>query len=88
MAAEDDVRDFDMLDCVFDDGGDGDVGGGNDVGDVAVDEHVAGLETEEGCFGDARIGAADPEDRGRLSLAHLREELGVLMSLVASPGSI
>ena len=37
------MRDFEVLDGVFDDGGDGNVGWGDDVGDVAVDEDVAGL---------------------------------------------
>ena len=38
-----------------------------DVGDVAVDEDVAGFEAEEGGFGDAGVGAADPEDLGVLA---------------------
>jgi hypothetical protein len=61
MSAEHDVRDFEMLDGIFDDGRDGDVGGRDDVGDVAVDEDVAGLEAEDGGFGDAGVGAADPD---------------------------
>jgi hypothetical protein len=37
------------------------VRGGDDVGDVAVDEDVAGLQAQEGGFGDAGVGAADPD---------------------------
>ena len=61
VAAENDVRDLHVLDCVFNDGGNGDIGRGDDIGDVAVDEDVAGLEAEEGGFGDAGVGAADPD---------------------------
>lgn len=50
-----------MNDGVFDDGEDVEVGGGNDVGDVAVNEDLARLETEEGRFGDSRVGAAEPD---------------------------
>lgn len=56
-----------MCNGVFDDGGGIDVGRGDDVGDVAVDEDVAGLETENGGFGDTGIGAAEP-DWGALTL--------------------
>jgi hypothetical protein len=69
VAAEDDVWYFDVLDGVFDDGGDWDVGWGDDVGDVAVDEDVTGLETEEGGFGDAGVGAADPDCSSQSSIS-------------------
>lgn len=45
---------------VLNDGEDVEVGGGDDVGDVAMDEDLAGLETEKGGFGDSRVGAAEP----------------------------
>jgi len=51
-----------MDDCVFEDGVVGEVGGGDYVCDVAVDKDVAGLETEEGRFGDAGVGATEPEN--------------------------
>ena len=39
-----------------------DVGGGQYVCDVAVDEDVTRFETEDGGFRDTGVGAADPED--------------------------
>ena len=44
MAADDYVLHFEVLDGVIDDGLGGEVGGGEDVGDVAVDEYLAGVE--------------------------------------------
>lgn len=61
MTAENDVADFQVGDGVFDYSVGIDVCGGDDVGDVAVDEDVTGLETQEGSFGDARVGAAEPD---------------------------
>ena len=53
--------DLEVDDGVFDDGRRVDVGGGDDVGDVAVHEDVAGLEAEDGGFGAAGVGAAEPD---------------------------
>ena len=50
-----------MDDGVFNDGENVEVGGGDDVGNVAVDEDFAGLETEERGFGDTRVRAAKPD---------------------------
>jgi hypothetical protein len=61
VPAENDVLDFEVGDGVLDDGRGVDVGWGDDVGDVAVDEDVAGLEAEDGGFGAARVGAAEPD---------------------------
>ena len=44
VAADDYVLHFEVLDGVVDDGLGGEVGGGEDVGDVAVDEDLAGVE--------------------------------------------
>ena len=60
MAAKDDVFYFQVYDGVFDDGEEVHVGRGYDVRYVAVHEDVAGLETEEGGFGDAGVGTAYP----------------------------
>jgi len=76
---------FEVRDGVFDDGAGVDVGGVDDVGDVAVHEDVAGLETEDGGFGDTGVGAAEPEDTGRLSLRECWEEFRILMILVSCP---
>ena len=44
MPADDYVLHFEVLDGVVDDGLGGEVRGGEDVGDVAVDEDLAGVE--------------------------------------------
>lgn len=61
VAAEDDVLDLQVDDGVLDDGEGVEVGGGDDVGDVAVDEDVAWLKAEDGGLGDASVGAAEPD---------------------------
>ena len=61
VAAEDDVFYLEVGDGEFEGGRGVDVGGGDDVGEVAVDEDVAGLEAEDCGFGDAGIGATDPD---------------------------
>lgn len=66
MAAEDDVRDFEKVYGVLDYGGGVDVGWGDDVRDVAMDENVTGLETEDSGFGDAGVRAAEPNLRNVL----------------------
>ena len=53
------------------------VRGREDVGDVAVHEDVAGLQAEQGRLGDARVGAADPEDLGLLARGEGGEEARV-----------
>ncbi len=67
---------FQKRDRVRDDGLRVQVRRGQDVGDVAVDEDVARLEAEDGGFGDAGVGAADPEDLGGLALGEGGEEVG------------
>ena len=65
-----------------------DVGRADDVGDVAVDEDVTGLQAEDRRLGDAGVGAAQPEDRGRLSGRERWEEGGVLVRFVGGPGGV
>ena len=64
MSANDHVLHFEVLDGVVDDGLGGEVRSGEDVGDVAVDENLARVEVEEGCFGGAGVGTTEPEDFG------------------------
>ena len=52
------VLDVQVADGVVYDGHYVEVGGADEVGDVAVDEHLAGLEAGDGFGGDARVGAA------------------------------
>lgn len=75
VAADEDVLDLEMCDCELDDGERVDVGCGDNVGDVAVHEDLAGLQTEDGRLRDARVGAADPENGGRLAGGGASEEV-------------
>lgn len=59
-----------------------------DVGDVAVHEDVAGLEARDGRFGHARVGAAEPEDLGRLALGEGGEEGGRVLLRLRVPGFV
>lgn len=58
VAADNNVLDFEVADRVVNDGHDVEVDVVNEVGDVAVDEHLAGLEARDGFGGDAGVGAA------------------------------
>lgn len=51
---------FELVDRVLDDGRGVDVGGRDDVGDVAVYEDVTGLQAQDRRLGAARVGAAEP----------------------------
>lgn len=58
VAAHNDVLDMQVADGVVDDGHDIEIGGADQVGNVAVDEHLAGFEAGDGFGGDAGVGAA------------------------------
>lgn len=85
VAAEDDVLDLEVLDAELDGGEEGDVGGVDDVGDVAQHEDLTGLLAQHGGLGDARVAASYPEDVGRLALCAVLEELGVFGGDVGGP---
>lgn len=59
MAADDDVLDVQVAHGVVDDGHDVQVGVGDDVGDVAVDEDLARFQAHDFIGGDAAVAAAD-----------------------------
>lgn len=58
VSADDNVFDFEVADGVVDDGHDVEVDVVDEVGDVAVDEHLTWFEASDGFGGDARVGAA------------------------------
>jgi hypothetical protein len=58
VSAHDNVLDLEVADRVVNHGHDVEVDVINQVGDVAVDEHLAGVEARDGFGGDARVGAA------------------------------
>ncbi len=72
------MRDLDVRDGVGDHALAADVRGREHVGDVAVHEDVARLEAQEGGFGDAGVGAAEPEDGGVLAFREGGEEVRVV----------
>lgn len=88
VAADDDVLDAEVADGVVDDGHDIEVGVADEVGDVAVDEGLAGLEAGDLLGGDARVAAADPEILGVLALSEGGEEAGILLGLLGGPGAV
>jgi hypothetical protein len=53
VSADDDVFDLEMADRVVDDGHDVEIDVVDEVGDVAMDEHLAGFEACDGFGGDA-----------------------------------
>lgn len=59
---------------IFDNGRGVNIGRGDDVRDIAVNEDVTGLEAQESSFGDAGIGASKPENRGSLSRGKFGKE--------------
>jgi hypothetical protein len=83
--AEDDVLDLEVLDAELDGGEEGDVGGVDDVGDVAQHEDLTGLLAQHGGLGDARVAASYPENVGSLALCAVLEELGVFGGDVGGP---
>ena len=96
MPANDDVpndflvrgRILEVLDGVAENAALREFPGAHDVGDGAVDEDVAGCELQEGRFGHARVGAAEPEDFGLLLFGEVGEEFGVRGVDVVGPGFV
>ena len=85
MTADDDVLDLEVLHRVLDDGQRVEVGGNQDVGDVAVDEDVAGVQSENGGLRAARVGTSDPQDLGGLAFTETFEESGISFSNGSAP---
>lgn len=85
MPAHDDVLHLEVRDGVGDDAAAVEVRRGQDVGDVAVHEDIAGLEAEDGGLGDAGVGAADPEDLGLLARGEGGEEVRLVVGCCLGP---
>lgn len=88
VAADDDVLDAEVLDGVVDDAHGVEVSVADEVGDVAVDKCLAGLEAADLLGGDARVGASDPEVLGGLAGREVLEEVGVVLGLGLGPGPV
>ena len=85
MPAYHHVSDTQVLHSVFNNAGGAEVARVEDVGDVAVYEDVTGLETQEGGFWAARVGAPDPQNLRCLSRGEGREEVGVFAGCLCGP---
>jgi hypothetical protein len=69
MAADDDMLDLQILDCVLDDRKRVDIRWDDNVGDVAMAKDLSRLQAQDGCLGTSGVGAADPEDLRSLSFS-------------------
>lgn len=78
MAADDDVRDVQVVDREFEHGGQIPVVGRDDVADIAVGKHLAGLGLGDGVDRRPRVGAADPQHGRVLFAAEVGEVVPVL----------
>lgn len=68
---------LEVHDSEFDDTERGEVGGRQDVCNVAVHEDVAGFQAEDCGLWDAGVGAANPQDFGGLAFGEGGQEVGV-----------
>jgi hypothetical protein len=85
VAADENVFDLEVSNGELNDGKRVDVGGCDDVGNVAVDKDLTRLQAQDGGLGDARVGASDPENLGGLALCRLWEEVGVGLLHAGAP---
>jgi hypothetical protein len=88
VTAQNNVLDLQVDDSVLNNSGGVDVGGGDQVADVTVDEDIAGFEAEKGSFGDSRIGATEPKNRRALSLGEFLKESRISVAFVVCPSLI
>lgn len=88
MSGHDDVRDLEVVDGVVDDALGTHVVRGEDVGDVAVHEDVAWLGVQQGCLWAAGVGAAEPEEGGRLPFGAAGEEVRVFLGGFGGEGFV
>ena len=59
-----------------------------EIGDVAVDEQLAGIEIDDLVGRHAAVGAADPQIFRRLLARQPAEEIGVAGDLAGGPGAV
>jgi hypothetical protein len=88
VAADDHVLDLERVHGVLHHGEAVEVGVHDEVGDVAVDEHLAGREADELRRGHARVGAPDPEVLGRLLPREPAEELWLARADLLGPRAV
>lgn len=75
MPTNDYVLDFQVFDSELDHGEGVEVRWREDVRDVSVDEDIAGLQAEDGCFRASRVRATNPKDLRVLTFGEGREQI-------------
>jgi hypothetical protein len=88
MADHHDVLYAQLADRVLDNSQAIPVGVVDDIGDIAVDEYLAGHEVDDLIGGDTAVRASDPEELGRLLRCKLAEETGVIVLHPVRPSPI
>jgi len=88
MTADDDVADFEDVHGKLHHGKAVEVGMNDDVGDVAMNEQLAGQQADNFVGGHAAVGAAYPQVRGGLLAGKLEEEIRILLRDPSGPGFI
>ena len=88
MPAQNDMFDLEVLDGVLDDAEGVQVARVQDIGDVAMNEDISRLEAEDRRFGNAGVGAANPEDLGGLAFCEGGKERGVFGGGFLGPGFV
>ena len=88
VTADDDVLHLEHHDRVLEDAQAVEVGRDDLVGDVAVDEDVAGIGIHHGLRGNAAVRASDPEELGTLLLGKRLEVLRIAAAHLLRPGLV
>ena len=88
MAAHDDVLHLQRFDRKFQHRQQIHVAGVDDVADIAVHEHFAGIETDDVVGGNAAVRTAEPEIARRLLLGETAKVIGIAAGLARRPGHI
>ncbi len=88
VAADDDMPHLQFADCVFQYRDQVEIAGVDQIGDVAVDEHLARLRSRDQIGGYAAVRAADPKGVGRLARFVPGEAGGIFRYSCRRPGLV
>lgn len=85
VAADNNVLYAEMSDGIVNDAHDIEIGVDNEIGNIAVDKGLAGLQTSNLLGGDTRVTASDPKVVGGLAGAEADKVARILLLLLSSP---
>lgn len=88
MTTDNDVLDAEMANCIVDDAHNVEISVADQVGDIAVDKSLTGLEAGDLLSRDTGVAASDPEIFGRLASGQFGKVAGVLFGLFSGPGAV